>query len=214
MSNNNNNEDENERDEFNCLICYELCKESVYTTCGHIYCKHCIVKYWMTSVPNKDKPVACPVDRTKVSLLIPARSVKTYVEKREKERNKEVDEKEIEGEDIDEDEYTTEELDNIIKNYNEIFGDHSRQNTIEQLQEDFSIIKHLFRSNFYVKLVIAIAIILIVLYLISPIDIIPDFIPVMGYLDDLLVIVFFVLFALLSGDLHRHYTYRQYRREL
>ena len=40
------------------------------------------------------------------------------------------------------------------------------------------------RTPWYVKLFIA----LLVLYAVSPIDFIPDFIPVLGYLDDLVII--------------------------
>ncbi|QPQ30607.1 YkvA family protein [Lysinibacillus sp. JNUCC 51] len=48
------------------------------------------------------------------------------------------------------------------------------------------------RSPWYAKLVA----ILVVAYAFSPIDLIPDFIPVLGYLDDLIIVPLGIVFAL------------------
>lgn len=48
------------------------------------------------------------------------------------------------------------------------------------------------RVPFYVKAIM----ILVVVYAISPIDLIPDFIPVSGYLDDLIIVPLGVMLAL------------------
>jgi len=48
------------------------------------------------------------------------------------------------------------------------------------------------RTPWYAKLLVA----LIVAYALSPIDLIPDFIPVLGYLDDLILIPLGIVFAL------------------
>ncbi len=44
---------------------------------------------------------------------------------------------------------------------------------------------------------------LVIAYLLSPIDIIPDFIPVLGYLDDLIIVGFllWLFFRLVPGEL-------------
>ena len=46
--------------------------------------------------------------------------------------------------------------------------------------------------SIFAKMIILIA----VAYALSPIDLIPDFIPVLGYLDDILIIPFFIFIAL------------------
>lgn len=48
------------------------------------------------------------------------------------------------------------------------------------------------RTSWYAKLVA----ILVVSYAFSPIDLIPDFIPVLGYLDDLIIVPFGIILAL------------------
>ncbi|WP_427107738.1 YkvA family protein [Lysinibacillus xylanilyticus] len=48
------------------------------------------------------------------------------------------------------------------------------------------------RSPWYAKLVAM----LVVAYAFSPIDLIPDFIPVLGYLDDLIIVPLGIIFAL------------------
>lgn len=54
-----------------------------------------------------------------------------------------------------------------------------------------------------------VAAILGILYLVSPIDIIPDFIPLAGWIDDLMVAT--VVFRLARFDLER---YRQWKEEM
>ena len=51
------------------------------------------------------------------------------------------------------------------------------------------------RTPWYARLVIVI----VVSYALSPIDLIPDFIPVLGYLDDLLLLPFGLFFSLNSS---------------
>ena len=52
-------------------------------------------------------------------------------------------------------------------------------------------------------------------YALSPIDLIPDFIPVLGYLDDLIIVSFGILFAirLVPGGLMQEFREEAIRRQ-
>ena len=55
---------------------------------------------------------------------------------------------------------------------------------------------------------IIISVVAVLIYVISPVDLIPDFIPVVGYIDDV-AIVLFVLDLGLSGDLKAYKVWRE-----
>ncbi|XP_026218031.1 NLR family CARD domain-containing protein 3-like [Anabas testudineus] len=41
-----------------CLLCQDILKHPVSTSCGHLFCKHCITSYWAQSGSSRDLP--CP----------------------------------------------------------------------------------------------------------------------------------------------------------
>ncbi len=53
----------NSAENFECNICYDICREPVVTTCGHLFCWPCIYQ-WIFS--NRTH-VVCPVCKNGIS---------------------------------------------------------------------------------------------------------------------------------------------------
>lgn len=67
------------------------------------------------------------------------------------------------------------------------------------------------RTPWYVKIFVA----LIATYILSPVDLIPDFIPILGYLDDIILVtvVIFLVRKMIPGEVLEEYRQRVNRMQ-
>ncbi len=72
--------------------------------------------------------------------------------------------------------------------------------------ELFGMLSDMWRGTYKASLLTIVAIVLGLLYIISPIDLIPDFIPVVGWMDDGAIMYF--LLKRLMYEMQRHAAWR------
>lgn len=155
-----------------CPICLQDARYAVETNCGHLFCGQCIVTYWLFG--NWLGAVQCPVCRQTVSLLLrdfPANS---------------------EG---------GEEIEQSIRDYNRRFSGQPRP-VMDYIWDLPALLRHLLREFFSVgglvimfRARIVLCVIAIIVYLISPLDILPEAVlGLLGLLDDVFVLLLVLVY--------------------
>ena len=183
-----------------CAICLEQRRFSAATMCGHRFCTTCIVEAWQRGHSAGTQPLACPCCRTTVTLLVAEYSS---------------------SEDGDGGEATA--AQNLLNDYNAQHGTvqagtfmerlrvmpillgrlsrQARQRPIRSLLRIMWLIFQLRRAAFFLASF---------LYLVSPVDLIPEALfGAFGLIDDALV--FFICAIVLAGVI-RHELVQQARR--
>jgi len=159
-----------------CCICLCQINWEVASTCGHIFCGKCVIDLW--EAKNKQK-LKCPLDRREIPMLIinfnengPAQTdpvAKTIVES--------------------------------VRLYNVLFSNQPR--SVKQMILDAPYLLRRFSEFirtrdgwiFLVKKILGcLYICLLLIYIISPLDLIPDYLPIVGWIDDFIVIFYVLLY--------------------
>ncbi|KAL0877896.1 hypothetical protein Bca101_027602 [Brassica carinata] len=151
-----------------CSICHAHFTAPCQANCSHWFCGNCIMLAWRYG-SNTLQPCKCPLCRRPISLLIPS-------------------------------EDTTRDRDNStvlrdLETYNRLFGGQS-SSLVQRMQDLPFLLWRLLREMMdpqrtlplVIKARVYIAMILSAIYIISPIDIIPEgVLGIVGLLDDLLI---------------------------
>nr|CAB3265636.1 E3 ubiquitin-protein ligase RNF170 [Phallusia mammillata] len=180
LANNNTNASENLNEnrqryysDRRCPICLLEARLAVETNCGHLFCGQCIITYWRYG--DWLGAVQCPVCRQLVSLLM-----------------KDFTGSEDEG---------AREIGRSINDYNRRFSGQPRP-IFDYIWDLPAILRHLWRELFSVgglvfmfRARIFLCIAAIIVYLISPLDIIPEaMFGFIGLLDDLFILLLVLVY--------------------
>lgn len=171
-----------------CPICLDQMIMPCETNCGHVFCGPCIIAYWETS--SSIGVMKCPVCRQAVSLLLTSP--------------------------LSEQEQASEEVRRTlgkIHAYNRRFSGEPR--TLFEYIQDFPVLfRHLIRELFSVnglvamfRLRIFLYLSLALLYIVSPLDLIPEAVTgVIGFIDDLIILLVILVYVTV---LYRNYVTEQ-----
>lgn len=154
-----------------CPVCLEdHIRTPVTSQCGHVVCGQC----WVAMAERKD-PLECCVCRARVTLLIP-----------------------LYGMGGDGSASSDPVVAQWIARFNQSQSRESRQ-LWPAMQEDYQLVRRSFRSTISFRAAVFFSLAIVVAYCLSPLDLIPDSIPVVGLLDDaLIVLAVFWLWHLLA----------------
>ena len=104
------------------------------------------------------------------------------------------------------DEYSEDDIHKVFENEDTIMGKMNNKNFrgfVEDVKIFFSMLKDFFTKKYIeVPIGTAMAIVGSLLYVLLPVDVIPDFIPVVGYLDDAAVLA--ACMAFVHSDIQRY----------
>ncbi|KAK3755923.1 hypothetical protein RRG08_013375 [Elysia crispata] len=163
--------------QLTCPICLGSAVLAVETNCGHVFCGHCFVTYWQHQTWLG--AVRCPSCRTQVSLLLLNFTAEEHAGNSE-ERT---------------------EVINKINQYNRRFSGEPR--TFQEYLQDLpTLLRHAFHEFFSVgglmwmfRFRIGILVLAAFLYLISPLDILPEAVfGIIGFLDDIFIILLLAIY--------------------
>ena len=174
--------------EIDCCICLGETQLAVETNCGHIYCGNCILEVWRRTASLS--PMPCPYCRQRITILLPYFS--------SDERNT-AEPTEIE---------TRNSVLSQLTTYNRRFSGEPRS-LMEQLLDLPVLLRHLWSYlwsgqglHFAFQLRVVLLGIMWLIYLLSPLDLLPEAVfGIIGLLDDLFI------FILIS--MHLAYFFRQ-----
>jgi RING finger protein 170 len=159
-----------------CCICLNAITLEVASPCGHIFCGICIVDLWESKQRQKLK---CPLDRREISMLI---------------RNFTVQQ-------LSNPDPQTKRIIDAIRLYNLNFSSEPRslkQKLLDApylLRNFFNFIRTRNGWLFFVRNILGcLYIALLFIYILSPLDLIPDYLPIVGWIDDFLVIFYVLLY--------------------
>jgi len=159
-----------------CCICLSQISLEVASTCGHIFCGKCIIDLW--EAKNKQK-LKCPLDRRDMPMLIKNFSYDLQAHP----------------------DAGVEKIIDSLHLYNVLFSHQPR--SLKQMLLDapyllrrfFEFIRTREGWIFVVRKILGcLYISLLLLYIISPLDLIPDYIPIVGWIDDFIVIFYVLLY--------------------
>ncbi|KAL6060348.1 Postreplication repair E3 ubiquitin-protein ligase RAD18 [Balamuthia mandrillaris] len=179
--------------QYECPICLDPYVAAVTTSCGHTFCSPCLLELWNRG--GKRNQVRCPMCRSNVSMLIPSLTTRSEVLNFQRSPGAPGSSSGVEmtrGQ-------STHDYDAQIEEYNQRFREYDRS-LPQQLNEDWVLLLRIFQTpassievgsgqHLLYKAMVAIAFVLMVIYLVVPFDLIPDFMGVVGYLDDLFMLL-------------------------
>jgi len=160
-----------------CCICFGDITREVSSTCGHIFCGKCLIEFWESKNKNK---LQCPLCRRDINMIIINFSTS----------------------DVPPNDLETKKVIRDIKFYNKCFSKHPR--TIYQvLQDSPYLMRRLIFSlstregfTFFLKRVLgSLYILALVVYILSPLDLIPDYIMILGWIDDAVAVIYLILYV-------------------
>lgn len=160
-----------------CCICFGEIDKEVNATCGHIFCGKCLVDFWESK--NKCK-LKCPLCRRDINMIIINFSPyeASY------------------GDPV------TRNIIKSIKYYNICFSNQPR-NMLQVVLDAPYLMRRLIISlstkegfTFFLKRVLgSLYIIALVVYILSPLDLIPDYIMILGWVDDAIAVIYLIMYV-------------------
>lgn len=166
----------NSTDTNSCPICLDSLSQACETSCGHKYCTSCLLSFWESLPASSTK--TCPLDRQLVSFVIPLH---------EQNQNRDAA------------------LDKKLQHWNGILNEQQQQESYyDTVQENAHLLQRFsIQEGQFGKFVLCCIVFVLIMYTMSPVDLIPDVIPVIGLLDDLLLWV--VVLLVVIPKLYRRY---------
>ncbi|KAI4343263.1 hypothetical protein MLD38_027791 [Melastoma candidum] len=159
-----------------CSVCHGRFRIPCQSNCSHWFCGDCIMLVWHHG--SAIQPCKCPLCRREITLLVPAEACLRQ-----------------------RDDFDTSEILRKVETYNRYFGGRS-SGLIQRIQDLPFFIRRLARElmdpqrslPFFIRARVYIAMALSVVYIVSPVDFIPEAIlGIIGYLDDLIIVLMFFL---------------------
>eukprot|EP01122_Echinamoeba_exundans_P004754 TRINITY_DN14995_c0_g1_i1.p1 TRINITY_DN14995_c0_g1~~TRINITY_DN14995_c0_g1_i1.p1 ORF type:complete len:213 (+),score=28.05 TRINITY_DN14995_c0_g1_i1:36-641(+) len=166
-----------------CALCLEPFTNAVTTSCGHTYCANCILTYWQTKSPNQK--IDCPQDRVKVSLMIPNFVIRSELSKIDPRFSQD-----------------GAKFDRLIDQYNNQFSE-APMPFGDRLREDVALLRRASNESDLHRYVVIGLFILVVLYIILPVDLIPDDFGVVGFVDDFAIFFFVMVVLYMIAETYR-----------
>lgn len=139
----------------------------------------CMLSYWQSL--GTENQIKCPLDRTFVSYLAPNFAVRDQCARLPNETQPTAAEQQ--------------QLDSELAAYNARFANIPR-GLGQEIREDLAIYRNLPANSIH-KWIINFMVIGTVLYLLFPVDLIPDSLGLVGYLDDAFAIIFILIIVVL-----------------
>ncbi|XP_064477098.1 E3 ubiquitin-protein ligase RNF170-like isoform X1 [Ornithodoros turicata] len=158
-----------------CPICLGEPHLPVETNCGHLFCAHCLVQYWQLGQWGT-RPVRCPVCRQQVSVML-----RCFQSGPEPERSQ---------------------LLRSVNDYNRRFSGEPRP-WMDHLRDLPTLLRHVMSEFFSMgglmymfRLRIVLCFVAAIMYLVSPLDIIPEAVfGLLGLLDDMFVVLLLAIYV-------------------
>ncbi|KAK9095899.1 hypothetical protein Sjap_021396 [Stephania japonica] len=159
-----------------CSVCHEQFNQPCQANCSHWFCGNCIMRVWHHGPALQ--PCKCPLCRRLITLLVPSESM-----------TRARDNSEVNGILLE------------IERYNRRFGGGSLT-LLQRLRDMPFLLRRLVREmadpqrgfNLVLRARVILSIVVSIIYVLSPIDFIPEgVLGFIGFVDDILVALFFFL---------------------
>jgi RING finger protein 170 len=173
-------ESSNISEHYICPICNDIFLDAITTSCGHTFCGECLISYWRRS--DQQNKVKCPLDRREVSMMIPNYAIRNEINSKKPPKSPK----------------SSEAVDTQIDEYNHKFAELPRQFN-ERMREDYFLLRRLIRERPKLQWLILGVIIFAIIYFLTPADLLPDSLGLIGFLDDLLIwLLVFLMFYVMA----------------